>query len=219
MPHVVSIQVSLPKVMEQKSAGVEDGNQPWTSSFAKQPIQGAVTLHLQHLEGDGQADSKHHGGPDKAVLAYSLGHYGAWRAEFPHLAFSHGGFGENLTVQDLDETNVCIGDIYRIGDSVELEVSQPRIPCWKVSRRWETPRLSERVRDTGRTGWYYRVRQVGRLEAGMQVQLVERPHPELTVALANHLLNKRLDNVHAKQAFANCPMLAQGWRSMLGEGL
>ena len=100
-------------------------------------------------QGEAQADKKHDGGLDKAVLAYSADHYEYWRRELPVLEMSRGAFGENFTVAGSCEENVCIGDTYRVG-KVLVQVSQPRVPCWKLGRRWNLPDLTKRVETTGR---------------------------------------------------------------------
>ena len=97
--------------------------------------------------------------------------------------FPFGAFAENLTINGLDEKTVCIGDIYQMG-AVKLQVTKPRIPCWKIARRWGIPDLTKRVSQTSRTGWYCRVLQPGEIEAGLPVELIERQNPGQTVAKA-----------------------------------
>ena len=84
---------------------------------------------------------------------------------------SFGGFGENLTILNLTEADVCIGDIWQIGDVVRVQVSQPRQPCWKLARRWKIKTLALQVQQTGRSGWYYRVLTKGAVESGMSVSI------------------------------------------------
>src|SRR5690606_10003442 len=139
------------------------------------------------LVGDAQADRQNHGGIDKAVLAYAAGHYTDWQRELPQHAWQPGGFGENLTIDGLDESQVCLADVYRIGD-VLLEVSQPRQPCWKLCLRWNQPDLARRVVATARSGWYLRVKQTGTMSAGLPVELVERPLPDWTIERAARLM-------------------------------
>jgi MOSC domain-containing protein YiiM len=165
------------------------------------------------LAGDGQADLENHGGIDKAALAYSAEHYPKWREELQIADMPYGGFGENLTIAGLDETGVCIGDMWQCG-SVVFEVSQPRQPCWKTSRRWRIDDLSRRVIATGRSGWYLRVVEEGEIEAGLDLLLVRRVHPQWTVARANEILHHRKDDLTAAEELANLPELALSWREM-----
>lgn len=217
MPTLVSIQVSLPKIFGSQNA--DHPTDPlWTSSFAKEPVTGPVHLFREHLAGDGQADLVHHGGADKAVLAYGAQNYTLWKEEYPLLPFSNGAFGENFTIEGMSEATVCIGDTYAIGDVV-VQVAQPRIPCWKVSRRWHTPDLTERVRATGRTGWYFRVIQEGDVEAGLTVELTDRPFPSLSIMLANNILNRRTEDDITFQELIACSALAPAWKNSIAPQL
>lgn len=149
-------------------------DRPWTTGFFKEPVSSAVRLGLINLEGDGQADLVHHGGTDKAVLAYSAEHYPGWRQSMNNPSLPFGAFGENFTITGLTEADVCIGDIWQVGDEAVLEVSQPRQPCWKLARRWRIKSLALDVQQTGRTGWYFRVLTEGIVAAGMRLVLLFR---------------------------------------------
>lgn len=164
----------------------------WTTGIFKDAVAGPVRLTPLGLEGDGQADLRFHGGPDKAVNAYPLAHYPGWQAEMGLDELKPGAFGENLTVAGLDEASICIGDVFRLGSAV-LQVSQPRFPCWKLERKWRRPGLAAEVVRTGRTGWYFRVMQVGALEAGQVLQLEDRPHPDWSVLRTHDVLHRRED--------------------------
>jgi MOSC domain-containing protein YiiM len=172
---LLSIQVGKPQTYTD-----EQGT--WETAFFKTPIPGALFLGSLGLDGDAVANTEYHGGPDQAVLLYSAGHYPLWQVELGR-EFPFGAFAENLTLDGMDETTVCIGDIYRFG-AARLQVTKPRIPCWKIARRWKMPDLTKRVTQTNRTGWYCRVLQEGVIEAGLQVELVSRPDTEQTVAQA-----------------------------------
>ncbi len=153
----------------------------WETAFFKEVVTGPIFLGALNLEGDAVFNTKSHGGPDQAVLVYSADHYPIWQTELGQ-ELPHGAFAENLTVSGLDENTVCIGDIYQIG-AVQLQVTKVRIPCGKISRRWGIADLTKRVSQTSRTGWYCRVLQEGPIEAGLPVELLERPNPEQTIFL------------------------------------
>ena len=212
IPTLISIQVSLPMTLGYDNAA-DEMDRPWCTGFFKQPVNGPVLLHQDHLEGDGQADLRNHGGIDKSILAYCASHYPYWQKFYPDLMLPYGSFGENFTIEGLSETMVCIGDIYQIGE-VQVQVSQPRIPCWKISRRWKTHGLTEHVQNSGFTGWYFRVLKTGSVEAGMDLLLVSRPFPEYTAATLSDLLNHRLEDQEMRSALADCPALAESWREM-----
>lgn len=206
---IESIQVGLPQSFDDVAAPTLQGK-PWISGIVKHRVQGEVFVGCLNLTGDGQADRKHHGGPDKAVLAYAAGHYSAWRRELLQSTFTAGAFGENLTLDGCDESTCCIGDVWRIGDCV-LQISQPRQPCWKLTRRWNIPGLANRVQQAGRTGWYLRVLTEGRIRAGLVVQLVERPFPELSVAGAHTVMHAQPHRPEDDLRLASCPALSASW--------
>lgn len=205
-----SIQVALPHTFDDPAW--QDA--PWESAFAKQAVRGAVEVGETNLAGDRQGDRLHHGGPDKAVLAYAAAHYPEWERELA-VTFPYGGFGENLTIAGLDEDTVCLGDRYGIAACV-LEVCQPRIPCWKISHRWGRKDLTKRVEQTGRTGWYLRVIATGTIEAGQPVRLLARPHPEWTITRATRVMRRRTRDREAAAELASLPPLAAAWRTILG---
>ncbi|WP_153556153.1 MOSC domain-containing protein [Roseimaritima sediminicola] len=207
-----SIQVGLPR----RYVGDGDAEKAWTSAIAKRSVTGPVQVRQTNLDGDRQADLKHHGGPDKAVLAYAAAHYEAWREDFPDVVFGQGGFGENLTISGFDETGCCVGDVVGIG-GCRLQLSQPRRPCWKLARHWKLPKLAVLVQKYGRTGWYYRVLEEGPIEAGQAVQLIDRPYPELTVAWANKVMYAKPRSKSDDLQLAACPALSASWQATLSK--
>lgn len=153
-----------------------------TSAIVKAAQAGPVAVGAMGLAGDEQADRVHHGGVDMAVHHYPHDHYEHWRAILgghPLLSIE-GAFGENISTAGLLESEAAIGDRYRLGTAI-VEISQGRKPCWKISHRFDAPKLTAQVVTTGRCGWYYRVLEPGRVEAGQRLELLERPHPEWTV--------------------------------------
>jgi MOSC domain-containing protein YiiM len=212
-PIVLSVQVGRPAEMGDEGAD-DPWHRPWFSGIVKRRADGPLWLGRTNLDGDGQADLENHGGPDKAVLAYSASHYPGWREELGRSDLPFGAFGENFTVDGLDERGVCIGDVFALGDA-RLQVSQPRQPCWKLARLWQIKDLTARVQRTGRGGWYLRVLAEGRVAAGQAMTLQERPRPRWTVALANDLLYRRLHDPDEMAALAASPLLAASWREQL----
>ena len=228
---IAGIQVG--KIRSEGDSQTSDSmNRHWTTAFYKFPAAGLRTIHPLGVEGDEIADTKNHGGVDKAVLGYSANHYAAWRTELESFdfgglqtdehgpdAFGFGAFAENLTISGQDETQVCIGDRYRIGtdetNSVILEVSQPRQPCWKISRRWKHKTLTKRVAETGRTGWYFRVLREGTVDVGDEVKLLARRHPLWTVARANDVLLGRESDRYAVAELMAMEELAPAWKLSL----
>jgi len=204
-----SIQIARPQNYGHEGA-VETHDKPWTTGFFKTPITGKIFVGRANLAGDGQADLKHHGGIDKAVLAYSADHYPDWRRILNKPDLPYGAFGENLTISGLDEETVHIGDIFTIG-SVTFEVSQPRQPCWKLARRWRMNELVPMVIANGHTGWYLRVLEEGEIEAGMPVRLLERRNPDWPIMRANRILHHHKKDLALTLQLAAVPRLADAW--------
>lgn len=161
------------------------------SAILKHAVEGPVLIGPLGLAGDEQADLRVHGGPEKAVYGYSASHYAAWAAEFPALAplFVPGGVGENLAIEGMDESDICVGDVQAVGDAL-LQVCQPRQPCFKFALRFRSNRLPRAMAHNGRAGWYYRVIRNGQVAAGDPLALHARPNPDFPfarlVAIVNH---------------------------------
>lgn len=185
------------------------------SGIRKDRVAGPIAATACGLDGDAQGDRRNHGGPDKAVHAYSSAHFPGWAADLPDLApqFQRGAFGENLVVEGAAEADICLGDRWRLG-GVLLEVSQARQPCWRLNLRFERPDMARRVQATGRTGWYFRVVEPGEIAPGQTARLIARPHPEWSLDRVWRLLYRdRLDRA-ALAAFAALPELPERWRKM-----
>ncbi|MBA3873763.1 MAG: MOSC domain-containing protein [Chloroflexota bacterium] len=213
MPQIVSLQIGMPT--ERHYINNHDGeDKVWRSGIFKEPVDGPVYLGKEDFAGDAQADLKNHGGPDKAVLLYAESHYAYWRRVLPQLDWVYGGFGENLTVTEINEDKVSLGDIFAIGD-VRVEVSQPRHPCWKLARRWQQKDLAARVQQNGFSGWYVRVLQEGSVEAGQKLTLLERPHPEWTISRVFDIIYNLERDVEESLALAHCPAYAHKMRDSI----
>ncbi len=179
--HIVSVQVGLPRTYRAANPQ-DDIEHEWESGIFKSPVSGPVLLGLVNLEGDGQSDLAHHGGPDRALLLYSAAYYPFWATDLGR-ELPLGAFGENLTVDGLNEDSVCLGDRWAT-DTIEIEVSQPRLPCFKVARRNEILGLNLKVIEHANGGWYARVLRQGLVSAGDVLRLVDRPHTLWTVRRA-----------------------------------
>ena len=157
-----------------------------TSAIAKRPREGIVQLLEDGFAPDEQADRRVHGGPEKAVHLYPLAHYDFWRETLDDndalaLLDQAGCFGSNLAVADLVESDVFIGDRFRLGSAV-IELNQPRQPCWKVDHRFGVKGMTARIVKTGRSGWYFRVLETGEVEAGDTLERIEQGHQDWSVA-------------------------------------
>jgi len=205
---VRSLQVGAVAPREYEGREVPTG-------FFKSPVDGSVWLSRLGFEGDQQADLKHHGGPDKAALVYAWEHYAFWEeilGKHPGQAF----LGENLTVEGLTEETACIGDVYRVGEAL-VQVSQPRVPCYKVNIRSGRPDMLKRVVDSLRTGFYLRVLEEGNVTPRDTVTLVRRPEGAPTVAWANRIRHRERHNQEALRQLLAAEGLAEAWhRDLVG---
>lgn len=212
-PSILSIQVGKPAEHGADSISQKS----WESGIFKDTVNGRVFLDTLNFVGDGQQDLKNHGGPFRAVLAYGAARYPVWWDELGRDAetFAYGSFGENLTVSELTEDTVCIGDIYAVGEA-RIQVAQPRSPCWKLARRNNLKDLAARVEEKGWGGWYHRVLQTGHVEAGDNYELVERLYPDFNIKRLNDLMAGREFDREALLKLARMEALSFGWRMHYG---
>ena len=154
------------------------------SAIWKEPVSGRVAVRGVNVEGDEQADRRVHGGEFKAVYAYAIEETRAWEEELGR-EIGPGGFGENLTLEGVDVSGARAGERWRIG-SVVLEVTEPRVPCFKLNLRMGDSRFGKRFTAAGRPGAYLRIVEEGELGAGDAVEIVRRPEHDVTMRLMMH---------------------------------
>ena len=182
---LISVNVGVARTVEWNGKAVR-------TAIFKAPVAGAVAVHRLGVAGDEQANLEVHGGPEKAVYAYPAEHYPSWAEDLGDVDLPWGALGENLTLRGagLLETEIRIGDRLRIG-GVELRVTQPRTPCYKLGIRLGTQEVIERMIETGRCGFYFAVEREGEIEAGRPVEVIDRSPDGLTVAEAFSLRTGR----------------------------
>ncbi|TFL19935.1 MOSC domain-containing protein [Jannaschia formosa] len=182
------------------------------SAIGKRAVRGPVAVGATGLDGDAQADLRVHGGVGKAVHVYPAAHYPAWERELgPNPRFAPGGFGENVSLPDWTEEDVCIGDVLRMG-SATVAVSQGRQPCWKLAAHVGVEDMVLRMRDSLRTGWYLRVVEAGVVAEGDGMSLLDRPHPGWTVRRAAAALFDRRTEIDVVAELARMDDLDPSWR-------
>ncbi|HEY2604223.1 MAG TPA: MOSC domain-containing protein [Thermoleophilaceae bacterium] len=176
-----AVNVGTPRAIERSNGTVE------TSAIWKSPVEGRVPLRGVNFDGDDQADRRVHGGPDQAVYAYAIEDTEFWEAELERM-LGPGAFGENLTVRGLDLNRALVGERWAVGSAL-LEVTAPRIPCWKLAKKMEDPFFIKRFAAAGRPGVYLRILEEGDIGAGDEIEIVARPtEHEVTIALMNQVL-------------------------------
>jgi|TARA_B110000902_G_scaffold139122_2_gene160740 MOSC domain-containing protein YiiM len=147
----------------------------------KQSVE-QVSVNEMGIVGDVQADKRFHGGSEKALHQYALSSYEKIIKRYPllHKTAKPGTIGENMSVTDMNEHNVCIGDIYQVGNAI-IQVSSPRIPCWKIDAKFKQPHVNQFISLHRLNGWYYRVLQPGNISLTDLFLLQQRPNTEITV--------------------------------------
>ena len=154
------------------------------TAIIKTPVSCDIFLGKLGLSGDEQANLIYHGGPDKAVCFYPFEHYKYFEKDIKE--FSPGDFGENLSVLDMLETSVCIGDIFQIGEAV-LQISQPRQPCFKLNLVHGTSKIPSLMQNTGFTGYYARVLQEGNINKNNKITLLEKHPEQISIDFLNNI--------------------------------
>jgi len=173
---VVSVNVGRPRTVSWNGSTV-------TSGIWKEPVNGRVAVRGVNVDGDDQADRSVHGGPDKAVYAYGMADYRAWAGELGR-ELEPGSFGENLTIDGFDVSDALIGERWQIADAV-FEVSQPRIPCYKLGIRHADPEFPRQFAAAERPGAYLRIIRPGAVAAGDPVTILSRPTHGLTARVVS----------------------------------
>lgn len=202
---VISVNVGRPRPV------FEDGEVIQTAIF-KKPVEGPVQARALGLDGDGQADRNAHGGPDKAVYAYPLAHYAYWSDALGRTDLGHGVFGENLTVDGLDEATLGIGDLVRVGGAL-LSPTQPRVPCSKLALRLgEAPTFVKRFLVSERLGAYFRVIEEGPVAAGDAVTVESRSPAGVTVLDVIRAQRQGRKNAEALRHALSADGLSAEWR-------
>lgn len=180
------------------------------TGICKKPVPGPVCLTKLGFEGDGVADTKHHGGEDKALCVYSLDHYPYWEKTLG-TSLPPAAFGENLTVLNIRENDICIGDVFQLGTAI-VQVSQPRQPCKTLAARYNRRDMIKLVVDSGRTGFYCRVLQEGSVDLHGHLVLQERDTNSVTIAHANHIYHHDRKNGEGIDAVLSLSPLSASWR-------
>ncbi|MFK5923098.1 MAG: MOSC domain-containing protein [Verrucomicrobiota bacterium] len=205
--NLLSVNRSLPRTVEWQGQSVSTG-------IFKIPASGQVTVNVVGLYDDGQADLSVHGGPDKAVYLFPHEHY-AYFADLLHRPakdLPYGQFGENLSTIGLFENEVMIGDRFRIGGQLELEVSHPRVPCFKLGIILQAPQILHPFLKSLKTGFYLRVIETGSIQAGDEIVQSHREKNSLSVADITRLRYFDKDHHDDRQKAAKLPALPQSWQ-------
>jgi MOSC domain-containing protein YiiM len=202
---LISVNVGLARVVMSK------GN-PVSTGIFKEPVTGRVRLRTLNLEGDRQADLSVHGGPSKAVYVYPSEHYDYWRRELPDIELPWGMFGENFTTAGLFESELNIGDKFRVGSAV-MRVTEPRMPCYKLAIKFGRPDIVKRFLASERTGFYFAVLREGDVGAGDPIHRMERSEHSLKVSDVTQLYTRDKHSTELLRRAIDVEALPETWRS------
>ena len=200
---IVSVNIGEPKVIQWRGKPVKTG-------IFKYPVNYPVFLEKEDVRNDHVINRKYHGGVDKACYAYSLDHYNYWKELYPEIQFHNGIFGENLTIASLNEAEVVIGNIYKIGET-EIQVTQPRQPCFKLGVRFGTQKMVHQFVDSGFPGVYFRVLKPGQVKAGDEMVLIEKQNSVSVQKVFELLYTPKFQKQPIEMAMDN-PNLAESCR-------
>jgi MOSC domain-containing protein YiiM len=202
---LVSLNIGLPRLLSWKG-------ETFKTAFFKAPVSGRVMLRATNLVGDRQADLSVHGGPNKAVYGYPSEHYAYWEKRLPGHDYAWGAFGENFTTEGMLETEVSIGDRYRVGSAVVM-VTIPRLPCFKLAAKFHPDEIIEEFLHSGYCGFYFSVIEEGEVGAGDEFQFLGGETPTLTVLDAFRLYLPDSANIELLQRGTQVHALPESWRA------
>jgi MOSC domain-containing protein YiiM len=208
---LLSVNVSLPKEVLYRDRTV-------TTSIFKEPVDSGVMLRTLNLDGDGQADLIGHGGIYKAAYAYSIENYDYWKRELARTDFTLGQFGENFTVEEMLEDEIHVGDVFRVGGAL-VQVTQPRVPCYKLGIKMGLPRFVKTFLASCRVGFYLRVLEEGEVGAGDVFERVGIDPERMTVREICHLLYFDTKDLDGARKALRIRALSPGWRQSFEERL
>jgi len=194
--------------------GFDYGGRPAKSAIWKSPVSGRVRARGVNLAGDEQADRRAHGGPDKAVYAYAIEDTRWWERNIGR-ALGYGEFGENLTTEGIEVNDALVGERWQVGTAV-LEVSEPRVPCWRLGVRMNDKMFPRHFAEALRPGPYLRIVVEGDVGAGDDVRVVERPGHDLTIRDVFRIYTRDRDEVDRLLAV---PRMSESWRRWAQEFL
>lgn len=201
---IISLNVGLPRLVLRNG-------EPVSTGIFKDPVTGRVMMRTLNLDGDRQSDLSVHGGPQKAVYVYPSEHYEFWKRELPDIELPWGMFGENLTTTGLFETEVNIGDKFRVG-TAEVMVTQPRMPCYKLGIRFGRADIIKRFLVSERSGFYLSVAKEGEVGAGDEFQLLEKNPSGVRVVDVTRLYSSERENVALMRRAIATEALPESWK-------
>ncbi len=205
MINLVSLNIALPK-----KVNLNGGSKKHLTGIFKKPVDEKIFLDELGFRGDGVGDSRIHGGKDLAVCSYFVDHFPYWEVELDR-EMKPGAFGENLSLSGINETQINIGDIFRVGEA-EIEVSQPRQPCHKLNKVFNLQAMACKVQTTGYTGCYFRVKKTGWVEPDSELERIQEGLGGISIEMVNVLMFKEKKNPDLLKKVVSLQALSVEWR-------
>jgi MOSC domain-containing protein YiiM len=208
---LISVNVGLPKL-------VLNHGEPVSTGIYKLPVTKRIALRKLNLDGDRQSDLSVHGGPDKAVYGYPSEHYEFWKSEFPDMDLPWGMFGENFTTEGMFESDLDIGDKFKVGTATVM-VTQPRLPCYKLGIKFGRTDILRRFLQSGRTGFYFSVVNEGEVGVGDELELLEKNSQSVKLSDITRLYVSAKHDVALLKRAIGVEALPESWRRYFQERL
>ncbi len=180
---IIATNIGDRKTVTYKNKTVETG-------IFKYPVDKPIFLDTEDVRGDTICNRENHGGINQAIYGYSLKHYEFWKPQYPNLDLEFGIFGENLTIDDIDERNIHVGDTFKVGEAI-LEATLQRNPCYKLGIRFNNMKIVKQFWNTTMCGVYFKVLQTGFVKVDDEFEQIKSCLDNPTIA--DLYINKRIE--------------------------
>lgn len=203
---VLSVNISNPQTI------VVNGKEEQTGYF-KKPVK-TIYLGKTDVKNDSVVDREHHGGKDKACYLFGYNYYSFWQQQFPDLIFDFGMFGENITLENLDESTLKIGDTFQLGEAT-IQITQPRQPCYKMGIKFNNQKIVNQFQLAHTPGIYVSVLKEGNVKVNDELVLINSTDDAPTVLAVYRLIYNKKPNKNELTQLINNPHLAERLKQYL----
>lgn len=204
-------EINIIELYSGKEELIKTKNKEFKSSYRKKKVENSVTVTKLGFEHDFQTDKKNHGGENQAICIYPQSAYDFFKEKY-NLDLPTCAFGENITIKEGSDRDFCIGDKYSCGEVI-FEVSQPRGPCWKISKVLGIKELTSLVIKELKSGFYFRVLKEGKIDKNSKLELLERKYEKLTIEYVYKCYSKPKENQNNLKEIILCPELSDRFRA------
>ncbi len=198
------------KLFHRKKLDQQNQEGKESMAYVNEEVKGSIYVTEQGLTLEKDAD--------KALFVYPWKHYYDWADVYELDTMQIGDIGENLSVLEMDEYAVSLGDTFQLGEAI-VQISQPYLPSWKLARRLQIDDFALQMQHSGRTGWYFRILQAGNIQAEQDMELIDRPYPQWSIAACNEAMHKFKEDLRLADDLLQCDVLGKTWENMLKKRL